>query len=96
MTIIAKVYILLEDYDNGKLWEEHYWYYRQFAGVFPTEDAAKVRIKELYDKTEYKSSALKEKDGEYSWTAKIGSGWEEEEEYTYTIVEEEMKIEIKS
>ena len=92
MTITAKVYVLLEDYDNGESWEDHYYYHGQFAGVFPTEDAAKVRINELYDRTECKSSALMEEDGEYSWTAKT---WGEyEEEYTYTIVEEEMKIEV--
>ena len=94
MTITVKVYVLLETYDNGEPWEDHYYYHRQFAGVFPTEDAAKVRINELYDRTEQKSSPLKEKDGEYSWTAKTWSNYEEE--YTYTIEEEGMKIEIES
>ena len=92
MTITAKVYVLLGDYDNEEPWEDHHYYYGQFAGVFPTEDAAKVKINELYDRTECKSSALIEEDGEYSWTAKTWS--EYEEEYTYTIVEEEMKIEV--
>lgn len=94
MTITAKVYILLKTYDNGESWEDHYYYHGQFAGVFPTEDAAKVKINELYDRTEHKTSVLMEEDGEYSWTAETWSDYEAE--YTYTIVGEEMKIEIES
>lgn len=42
----AKIYVVLEDYDNGERYEEHQCVYRSFVDVAGTNDAARQIIQD--------------------------------------------------
>lgn len=98
---MKKVYILLENYFNGAIWEgEQIWRANEYAGIFPTWEKAynaicqkrEKQVEEAKEKSIPSPSPIKEEFGfTWTWEKDQEEGWEEE--WRYEIKEDELEEE---
>ena len=96
----AKIYVVLEDYDNGESYEDWYSSHREFVNAVGTEEAARQLIRDEISEREkeakeygwYEGPAKVEEDHEKGRTVlELPSGCHVEK-YEYYIEEKEVTI----
>ena len=96
----AKIYVVLEDYDNGEDYEDRVVSYREFIDIAGTINEARMKIQDLVSKILHDSKGFKlvpSEEGEENCTeirrpSKYSSSEQDDETITFYIEEKEVEI----